>query len=211
MRQVAEMCFLGVVLELNAYQVINNTFLGLTAGRNNSGSGNVFIGANAGRDETGSNKLYISNSETDRPLIYGDFAQNVVNVNGALGVGIKNPERPIHLRASNAIFRIDRDGNDPGFAIVRYDQGFNNVWKSFYFYTRGNGVNNGKFIIADWGTQVAGPSTPRFVIANNGNIGIGNFLNTDPSQKLTVNGNVLATGSFMIIRFLNTPRLVNWG
>ena len=83
------------------------------------------------------------------------------------------------------------------FAIVRYDNVFNNVIKSFYFYNHATGPNNGKFIIADWGTQVAGSSTPRLVIANNGNVGIGNFLVSNPSQKLTVDGNVLATGSFI--------------
>ncbi|MEO1652530.1 MAG: tail fiber domain-containing protein [Bacteroidota bacterium] len=65
--------------------------------------------------------------------------------------------------------------------------------KSFYFYTLGQSANNGKFIIADWGTDVSGPNhTARLVIANNGNIGIGDYLNNDPSEKLTVDGNALA-------------------
>ena len=175
-----------------------NVMIGTDAGRDNiSGSGNVFLGHQTGLRETGSNKLYIDNSNTLTPLIKGDFERDIVTVNGALGVGIENPERPIHLRATNAIFRIDRDRNDPGFAIVRYDEGFNNIFKSFYFYNRAIGPNNGKFIIADWGRNVAGPSTPRLVIANNGNVGIGNFLTTNPSQKLTVDGSVLATGSFI--------------
>ncbi len=121
----------------------------------------------------------------------------VLDANGQLGIGINNPERPIHLRATNAIFRIDRDRNDPGFAIVRYDEGFSNVWKSFYFYTRGSGPNNGKFIIADWGQNVSGPSTARLVIANDGNVGIGDFLGPNPSQKLTVQGNALINGTFI--------------
>ena len=175
-----------------------NTFIGANTGLSNiQGSGNVFLGTDAGANELGSSKLYISNTDTDSPLIWGDFSDKIVNVNGALGVGIQNPERPIHLRATNAIFRIDRDRDDPGFAVVRYDNGFNNVWKSFYFYTRGDGPNDGKFVIADWGTSVSGPSTARLVVANDGNVGIGNFLFVDPSQKLTVNGNVLATGSFI--------------
>ncbi|MDX2302708.1 MAG: tail fiber domain-containing protein [Microscillaceae bacterium] len=176
----------------------NNTFIGQgSGGLNQNGSGNVFLGYQSGLNEQGSNKLYIDNNNTASPLIYGDFNTNVVALNGQLGVGIQNPERPIHLRATNAIFRIDRDRDDPGFAIVRYDNGFNNVWKSFYFYTKGTGINQGKFIIADWATNVSGPSTPRFVIANDGNVGIGDFLFTNPSQKLTVSGNVLATGSFI--------------
>ena len=132
------------------------------------------------------------NTGTNTPV-----TRMVLDKNGQLGIGVDQPERPIHLRATNAIFRIDRDRNDPGFAVVRYDNGFNNVWKSFYFYTRGNGPNDGKFIIADWGQNVSGPSTARLVVANDGNVGIGNFLFSDPSEKLTVNGNVLATGSFI--------------
>lgn len=178
-----------------------NTYLGAGAGATsgNSGSGNVFIGYNVGRDQTVSNKLFIDNENVSNPLLYGDFQKNVVTVNGSLGIGIQDPERPIHLRATNAIFRIDRDRDDPGFAIVRYDNGFNNVWKSFYFYTRSSGPNNGKFVIADWGINVSGPSTPRFVISNNGNVGIGarfENLNNDATAKLHVDGSV---------RFQNLP------
>ncbi len=190
--------FIGIAAGRNHTTGDRNTYVGRRAGANNpSGSGNVFIGDLAGQNATGSNQLYIANSETESPLIYGEFDNQIVNINGSLGVGIQNPERPIHLRATNAIFRIDRDRDDPGFAIVRYDQNFQNVWKSFYFYTRGQGPNNGKFVIADWGTNVAGPSSARLVIANNGNIGIGDFLINNPSQKLTVQGNALVNGTFI--------------
>jgi len=59
-----------------------NTYLGASAGRVSGGSGNVFIGYNAGYNETGSNKLYIDNSLTPLPLIYGDFQDNYVIING---------------------------------------------------------------------------------------------------------------------------------
>ncbi|MEO1653394.1 MAG: hypothetical protein AAFU64_07610, partial [Bacteroidota bacterium] len=177
-----------------------NTYIGKNAGRNAENLfGNVFIGQFAGQDAKGNNKLYISNNAASFPLIYGDFSNNFAAINGSLGVGIQNPERPIHLRATNAIFRIDRDRDDPGFAIVRYDNGFQNVWKSFYFYTRATGVNQGKFVIADWETNVAGPSLPRFVIDNQGDIGIGprfENLGVNPSAKLHVDGTV---------RFENLP------
>ncbi|MEO1652196.1 MAG: tail fiber domain-containing protein, partial [Bacteroidota bacterium] len=176
-----------------------NTFIGYLAGTNNqSGAGNVFLGYQAGGNETGSSKLYIDNTATNDPLIYGDFSDNTATIHGSLGIGIKNPERPIHLRDARAIFRIDRDRADPGFAVVRYDQGFQNVWKSFYFYTLGTGVDQGKFIIADWGTDVSGPDhIARLVVANNGNVGIGNFLNSNPAEKLTVSGNAQAN-SFLV-------------
>ncbi|MEO1653696.1 MAG: T9SS type A sorting domain-containing protein, partial [Bacteroidota bacterium] len=178
-----------------------NIFLGRETGRNNNnGSGNIFIGDRAGFNESGSNKLYIANSSTSSPLLYGEFDNSVLGVNGSLGVGIQNPERPIHLRSQRAIFRIDRDRADPGFAVVRYDQGFQNVWKSFYFYTLGSGVNQGKFIIADWGTDVAGPDhLARLTIDNEGDIGIGprfENLNNNATAKLHVDGTV---------RFENLP------
>ena len=64
----------------------NNVSLGYQAGFNSIGSGNVFIGKKAGFNETGSNKLYISNSDTNSPLIYGDFSISQLQINGDLTV-----------------------------------------------------------------------------------------------------------------------------
>ena len=59
----------------------DNSFIGFKAGFNNvNGSGNVFIGCQAGANEMGSGKLYIANSDTDNPLIYGDFKRGVLGV-----------------------------------------------------------------------------------------------------------------------------------
>jgi hypothetical protein len=60
----------------------DNVFLGYQAGYYNTGSGNIFIGKTAGHTETASNKLYIENSSTAIPLIYGDFANDTVRING---------------------------------------------------------------------------------------------------------------------------------
>jgi len=61
----------------------NNVYIGeYTGGANISGFGNVFLGNRAGSAETGSNRLYIDNSNTTSPLIYGDFANNRVVING---------------------------------------------------------------------------------------------------------------------------------
>ena len=51
------------------------------------GSGNVFIGNNSGFSESESNnKLIIGNDETVQ-LIWGDFAQNQLKLNGKVGIG----------------------------------------------------------------------------------------------------------------------------
>jgi len=64
----------------------NNVFLGAQSGYLNTGSGNVFLGKDSGYNETGSNKLYIENSNSTTPLIYGEFDNNIVRVNGTLQV-----------------------------------------------------------------------------------------------------------------------------
>ena len=64
-----------------------NSYFGYLAGSSNvAGSYNVFLGNQAGYYETGSNKLYISNSNTSTPLIYGEFDNEYLEINGDLSV-----------------------------------------------------------------------------------------------------------------------------
>lgn len=67
----------------------NNVAIGTNAGYGSIGSsqsGNVFIGHYAGYSETGDNKLYIENSNSDTPLIGGDFSSDSVSIAGDLAV-----------------------------------------------------------------------------------------------------------------------------
>jgi len=71
-----------------------NVYIGYSAGINNiSGYSNVFIGQLAGSAETGSNRLYIDNCSVssgspdylcNKPLIYGEFDNRRVRINGTL-------------------------------------------------------------------------------------------------------------------------------
>jgi hypothetical protein len=68
----------------------NNTIIGHSAGTGSSGaskSGNILIGYQAGYSESGSNKLYIENSSSSTPLIYGEFDNNILRVNGTFHIG----------------------------------------------------------------------------------------------------------------------------
>ncbi|MCF8234645.1 MAG: hypothetical protein K9G67_06695 [Bacteroidales bacterium] len=81
----------GVGYRANLYNQTgnNNTMLGYEAGAGSSlhnKSGNVFIGYQTGKNETGSNKLYVDNSDTANPLIYGEFDNNELSVNGKLEI-----------------------------------------------------------------------------------------------------------------------------
>ena len=62
-----------------------NTYFGFQSGFANTGSGNIFIGYQAGAQETVvSNRLIISNSQTNTPLILGDFGNQALYINGSI-------------------------------------------------------------------------------------------------------------------------------
>ncbi len=66
-----------------------NTILGAEAGGANMSwefSGNVFLGYRAGLGEYNSNRLYIENSSSATPLIYGEFDNDILTINGDLNV-----------------------------------------------------------------------------------------------------------------------------
>ncbi len=71
----------------------NNTMIGKSAGCEDCDDtfGNVFIGSFAGFGENTSNKLVINSaltsSYTEIPLIWGDFANDLVKLNGKVGIG----------------------------------------------------------------------------------------------------------------------------
>lgn len=85
--QGTENVHLGFSSGFGNTQGLQNTFLGVSAGSDSSGSGNVFIGYKAGLNEPKDNKLYIHNSETPKPLIYGDFKAEYVTFHGNVGIG----------------------------------------------------------------------------------------------------------------------------
>jgi len=67
----------------------NNTIVGCEAGRAaafHNKSGSVFLGYRAGISDTTDNKLYIENSGSSSPLIWGDFANDTVRINGTLDI-----------------------------------------------------------------------------------------------------------------------------
>ena len=80
-----------------------NTAVGSQAGYRTTGSGNVFIGNMAGYNSILSNKLFIDNTDTDTPLIYGDFYWNRVGINGHLGVNTIDPQYHFHVNGNAKI------------------------------------------------------------------------------------------------------------
>ncbi len=152
-----------------------NTAIGLESGFNNTtGSSNVFIGYRAGYNETGSNKLYIANSETNPPLIFGNFST------GKVGIGTTNPQAMLQI--TNTIDNTDhslRIGANAGtaYGLIKYDQSDDN------FDFSANSVFTGA--VSGFRFFTAGNGSPRLVINRFGNVGIGTIT---PSAKLHIGG-----------------------
>ncbi|MBL7701425.1 MAG: hypothetical protein JNM14_04205 [Ferruginibacter sp.] len=89
--------------------VNNNTMIGYRAGELSSGNNNVYLGQLAGYNNSLSNKLFIDNSGTSSPLIYGDFATNLLRVNGTLDIN-NVYQFPISDGAANQVLRTNGGG-----------------------------------------------------------------------------------------------------
>ena len=105
----------------------NNTAMGFQAGANTSGIGNIFLGANAGNNldfQNTSNKLVIANSGTNTPLIYGEFDNGLLKINGKLIIqkhnGVPSSSTSTGLQGQLAF-------DDEYFYICIQ----NNIWKRF--------------------------------------------------------------------------------
>jgi len=91
---------------------------------------------------------------------------------GLIGLGIDNPVRQLHLQGPNATFRMDRNADTAAFLLVRTSPSdLNSVWKTFVVGANASGVNNGEFIINDYGSAVGGTGAlRRMTIKNNGDV-----------------------------------------
>ncbi len=140
-----------------------NTASGHQAGfSNTTGSNNVFLGHTAGYDETSSNRLYIESDNNSRttPLIYGEFDNDIVGINGTLGVGTQLPTSTLHVRrvdgtasilveeinpttAPRTLLQLNNAGNTK-FNLNNTDAGvewaFTNSGNDFRISRQGSGV-----------------------------------------------------------------------
>lgn len=119
-----------------------NVFIGTQAGRLNTGASNVFIGYQSGYNETGSNKLIISNSNTQTPLIYGEFNTGKIGINSGTPVGkfqLGNQYR-VFLDDNICTESTGWRTNMIGFNAVRRSDG---LWETY-----GDGSFNGGAVIA---------------------------------------------------------------
>ena len=166
----------GVGYYSNAYNQTgsNNTTIGYQAGLGtdlHNTSGNIFIGYKAGFNETASNKLYIENSTSSSPLIYGEFDNDILAVNGSFGIGTQSPDASAEMEIESTskgiliprMTKAQRDAigspatglliyqtdDSPGF--YSYDGG---KWKPMTVQGTGENAAGEAGIGSDYGTVV---------------------------------------------------------
>lgn len=178
-----------------------NTAIGRESGFLATGDRNVFLGYRAGYNETGSDKLYIANSATSDPLIYGDFDNSLVRVNGSLNIN-NAYSFPLTAGGIDQIMVADGSGNtswqtlnvedadhDPGNEFNTNAQLSGNTLQ----ITDGGGTKS-----VDLSSLVGSGhwSASGNTIYNNnsGNVGIGT---SSTNAKLTVAGSVNANNLFI--------------
>ena len=158
----------------------NNTFLGFFAGYNNTtGSGNVFLGYSAGYSETGSNRLYIDNVPTVTPLIYGEFDNNKLTINGNLEVigpdqglvRLSNVTTDNTTKVSRMVLRHYLHAQLPVYLFGAASTSTNNYVAFGGGADIGNAATQIDLFTASNTTTPIG--TPRLTIIGNGNVGIG--------------------------------------
>jgi len=193
---------LGTVAGLNNTTGSQNTFLGYGAGYSNTdGAGNVFLGYQAGFNETGSSKLYIHNSGTSTPLIYGEFVNRNLTVNGNLEV-IGPYQGLVYLSNTtadntNKVSRMVLNHYSNSALPVYLFGAASTATDNFVAFGGGNTIGNAATQIdlftAENTTTPVGAS--RLTIIGNGYVGIGT---QSPSNPLEMAGGAYSDGSSWI-------------
>lgn len=158
----------------------NNVMIGYGSGENAQGDSNVFLGYESGKDEGGNNKLYIENSDADESsaLIYGEFDNNILRVNGNLGVSTSGaPSDKLHIVGTGAdnLFRVQLNGSTK----MRI---YNN--SSISLGTNNTGISTGDvYVHNDLGIGVSVPSNKLHVQGNDDGGFMTKIENTNTNSK----------------------------
>jgi hypothetical protein len=150
----------------------DNAFFGRDAGLSNTTeSNNSFIGARSNGVAGIANATavgYRAQVRQSNSLVLG----SVAGLNGAtasvnVGIGEAEPQRQLHLKGNNAVFRMDRDTDTAAFMLVRTNAA-GDALKTFVVGTNAFAPGSGEFVVNDLGAAVGGPGVRRMTITNAG-------------------------------------------
>jgi len=129
----------SVAVGSSSQEASNSVVVGYNAG-NSSSASSVFIGYQAGAPETNSNRLYIENSNSATPLIYGEFDNDILRINGTLQVNDPSSTGyafPTATGTLGQVLEVDASGD----LVFATPSGGSSQWTttgSDIYYTTGN-------------------------------------------------------------------------
>ncbi|MEM6698254.1 MAG: hypothetical protein AAF599_07645, partial [Bacteroidota bacterium] len=132
----------------------DNVAIGFRAGGSATGSSNIYLGRYAGRFASGSNRLYIDNTDTANPLIYGEFDNDLIRINGNLEVTGSFPgsdDQSLSFNTSNNNLSIE-DGNVVDLSSIADDLGDHSATQNIQLngnYLSNDGNNEGLIVEND--------------------------------------------------------------
>ncbi len=134
--------------------------IGYRALYNNSlSNGCIAIGSQAGYNETGSNKLYIENSSSSSPLIYGEFDNDMVRINGML-----------YARKTTEQLRLEYDATNYSSFTVNSSGALTQTAIAGQTFIGGTGVTSKVTVQGTSGNGTSTATAIEFKAGNNGNI-----------------------------------------
>ena len=184
-----------------------NTAMGAGAGHDNvTGSRNVFMGVNAGYSETGSDKLYIANTTTATPLIYGEFDNGFVQINGRLEI-----EGTTSAFVNARLTTIQRDALTPvnGMVIYNTDTDLTESYEDNAWITSVPGGSVGEFEVLTWVNDEWGWLASAKIVVAEENVFVtttGNDTTGDGSIGLpwaTIDKALEEVGQWVLTNFVN--------
>ena len=181
-----------------------NTLLGYRVGGNlKGGDDNIFIGNQAGPafdsqidSLISNNRLYIDVQSSNEPLIYGEFDNDLVRVNGLLSSRSKQPSG----QSIGAVIEA-ADSNRP---VLLFSEGGSTFSSGMSIEYNGVGVGANNFL--SFNNTPSG--NPLMTIKNDGKIGIGTIT---PLAELEVVGDVIVSSDVEISGNLNLFNLPSGG
>ena len=167
-----------------------NVFLGYGAGLNSSGDGNVLIGNLTGDNASGGNKLYINNNTGSFPLIYGEFDNQLLRINGTLNI--------------NGDYTLPTIAGSDGAIAMASGMGNTMDWSPYYFPalsgTAGQTLTLNSTGYLLWQSPSAGTS----IIDNDGDSKV-EIEKTPDDDKMRVS--LKGTERLVLVNSNNTTRL----
>ncbi|MBK8504993.1 MAG: tail fiber domain-containing protein [Saprospiraceae bacterium] len=152
--------FFGVGAGVHNNTGDENSYFGRSAGANITGSKNVCLGYRAGPQLSSgnvSNRLYIDVEIDNAPLIYGEFDNNLVQINGRLTTGEPGQD--------NVLLTLNTERS---WVFKQYDPGSSTALK----LTGTDPGNNNKNLLIDTDGKVGiGTDAPAFKLHVNGDAG----------------------------------------